>query len=69
MVYQIGDKIIAKKKHACGGDVWQVVRFGADVKLRCEKCGHAVFLSVDKTDKIVKKYIPVQTMNGGEENV
>lgn len=35
MEYNIGDKVITKKKHPCGGDVWEIVRTGADFKLKC----------------------------------
>lgn len=62
MQYTVGGKIITKKVHACGCNEWTVVRTGADVKIKCNKCGHAVFLSVDKVNKIAKQYIP-QTEN------
>lgn len=57
MIYEVGGKITAKKNHACGGNEWLVVRTGADVKLKCLKCGRVVFLSVDQTERITKKYI------------
>ena len=47
MVYSLGDKVTTKKKHPCGGDVWTIVRLGADVKIRCDKCGRVVMLSPD----------------------
>lgn len=57
MQYIIGDKIISKKSHACGGNEWEIVRIGADVKLKCTKCGRAVFMSVDEVKKITKSLI------------
>ena len=54
MVYSLGDKLVTKKKHPCGGDVWPVVRVGADVKIRCDKCGRVVMLSPDALAKAVK---------------
>ena len=57
MVYKVGDKIISKKTHACGGNVWIVSRTGADVKLKCEKCGRAIFLSIEETSKMTKEHI------------
>ena len=57
MVYNVGDKIISKKNHACGENSWQVVRTGADVKLKCEKCGRAVFLSHSEVEKMTKEYV------------
>ncbi len=65
MLYVIGDTIISKKKHACGGDEWIVVRVGADVKLKCTKCGRAIFLSLDEVKKITKTY----KSKNGETNV
>lgn len=56
MKYSEGGKIISKKPHACGGNEWQVVRTGADVKLKCIKCGRIVFVSVDEADRMTKKY-------------
>ena len=57
MKYKVGGKIISKKPHACGGKEWTVTRIGADEKIKCDKCGHQIFLSVDKVDKIAKSYI------------
>jgi hypothetical protein len=63
MQYVVGGKIISKKPHACGGNQWTVLRTGADVKIKCEKCGRAVFLSVDEVKKMAKQYVPVEESN------
>jgi hypothetical protein len=42
--------------HACGGNEWQIVRTGADIKIKCTKCGRAIFLSPDELKKIIKVY-------------
>ena len=63
MAYKIGDVIIAKKNHACGGNKWTVVRIGADVKLKCEKCGRFLFLSADQVDKMKKACVPLEEGN------
>lgn len=55
MVYSLGDKVITKKNHPCGGNVWTIVRTGADVKLRCDKCGRVVLFSMPKFLKAIKK--------------
>jgi hypothetical protein len=46
MVLEIkpGDVVRLKKVHPCGGDTWQVVRVGADIGIRCRKCGRRVLL-------------------------
>ncbi len=55
MEYNVGDRVVTKKKHPCGGDVWQIVRTGADFKLRCETCGRVVMLSAEQFRKAVKR--------------
>lgn len=64
MAYSVGDKIISKKTHACGANEWEITRVGADIKLKCQKCNRAIFLSVDEVKKITKTYVPC-----GEQNV
>jgi len=39
-----GDVVCLRKKHPCGGDEWQVVRVGADIRIECLKCHRLVFL-------------------------
>ena len=53
-----GDIIKMKKKHPCGSDEWQIVKTGADVKLRCCGCSHEIILKrslVEKNTKKIKK--------------
>ena len=52
---EIGDIVTTKKAHPCGSDKWQVVRVGADFKLKCLKCGHVVLLDSNAVKKAVKK--------------
>ncbi len=54
MVYSLGDKVSTKKKHPCGNDIWTIVRTGADYKIRCDKCGRIVMLSVSDFNKAIK---------------
>lgn len=39
-----GDVVRLKKPHACGANAWEIMRLGADVKLRCTGCGRIVRL-------------------------
>lgn len=41
---KLGDAVRLKKPHPCGSFEWRVVRLGADIGLRCLKCGHTVLL-------------------------
>lgn len=40
----VGDIIATRKPHPCGGSEWTVVRTGADIKIRCNTCGHLVMM-------------------------
>ena len=42
--FALGDKVILKKPHACGENLWLIVRVGADIKLKCDHCGRVVML-------------------------
>jgi hypothetical protein len=55
MEYRVGDVVITKKSHPCGGNEWEVLRIGIDFKMRCVKCGRLVMLSRAKFEKSVKK--------------
>ncbi len=39
-----GDVVRTRKAHPCGGDEWTVIRTGADIKIRCNTCGHMVMM-------------------------
>lgn len=51
MNFEIGQMIKMKKQHPCGSNVWEIVRVGADFRLRCTGCSHQVMLA----RKIVEK--------------
>lgn len=53
--YQVDDIVCMKKPHPCGSKEWKILRAGADIKIRCEGCGHDVILPRYKFDKQVKK--------------
>ena len=52
--YLVGDNVTTKKPHACGCSNWQILRVGADYKLKCLQCGRVVMLNSDKFHKAVK---------------
>ena len=54
MDIQIGDVLIMKKGHPCGGNQWLVTRIGADFKLKCLKCGHEVMIPRFKAEKNIR---------------
>lgn len=50
-----GDVLLMKKQHPCGGNRWQVLRIGADFKLRCLECRHEIMAPRSKIEKNIKK--------------
>ncbi len=55
--FYLGDVVQTKKGHPCGSDTWEVVRLGADIRIKCLKCGRQVLLPRRKFEKSVKKII------------
>ena len=56
MAFKVGGIIKTKKHHACGGDCWEIVRIGADIKIKCLTCVRFLIVTVDKLNKMVKSY-------------
>ncbi|MDO4492291.1 MAG: DUF951 domain-containing protein [Clostridia bacterium] len=48
--FTLGDIVQMKKPHACGENRWRIIRTGADIKIKCEKCGRIVMM--DRQDFI-----------------
>ena len=57
MDLKIGDKVEMKKAHPCGATIWEVVRIGADIKIKCTGCGHEIMNPRVKVEKCIKKII------------
>lgn len=58
MDFSVGDIVQMKKNHPCGGNRWEILRTGADFRIRCLECGHLVMLPRPKFEKGVKKILP-----------
>ena len=58
MNINVGDVISLKKAHPCGSREWEVLRIGADFRLKCKGCEHSVMLSRELVEKNIK------TLNG-----
>lgn len=55
MNIKVGDIITMKKQHPCGSKQWEVLRIGADFKIKCCGCGHMVMLPRSKVEKNIRK--------------
>lgn len=54
MVIELNDIVRLKKKHPCGSYEWQVLRVGADFRLKCLGCEHQVMLARTLLEKNLK---------------
>ncbi len=57
----VGDIAEMKKDHPCGGKLFEVLRTGADIKLRCKTCGRELMLDRLKAEKAIKRILKKQT--------
>ena len=58
--YEVGDIIKMKKKHPCGSFEWEILRTGADFRLKCIGCGHQIMVPrklIEKNTKEIKKVL------------
>ncbi len=55
--YKLGSHVIMKKDHPCGTNLWEVVRLGADIKIKCINCGRCIMLPRIEFDKKLKKVV------------
>ena len=58
MNIQVGDTVRLKKQHPCGSREWEVLRIGADFRLKCVGCGHQIMIARVALEKNVKEILP-----------
>lgn len=63
--FAIGEKVRLKKSHACGGEWWEVLKVGMDVKLRCLKCSRQIKIERQKFGRKVKEVEFFDSGNSG----
>ena len=55
--YELNDKVIMKKPHACGTNEWEITRVGVDIKLKCLNCGREIMMGRMEFQKKLKKVL------------
>lgn len=55
--FDLGDIVQMKKIHPCGTDQFEIIRVGADVKIKCTGCGRIIMLARGKFQKDAKKLV------------
>ena len=56
-IYNVGNKVILKKGHPCGENLWEILKLGADIRIKCCGCGRIVLIPRVDFNKKVKKVI------------
>jgi hypothetical protein len=55
--YMVGDYVKLKKPHPCGSQTWEILRTGADFRLRCTGCGHQIMVPRKLVEKNTREVI------------
>lgn len=55
--FDLNDIVETKKTHPCGSNKWQVIRVGADIKIKCLGCERIVMIPRSKFEKSIKKVL------------
>lgn len=55
MDIQVGNIVKLKKQHPCGSREWEVLRVGADFRLKCLGCGHQIMVPRKMVEKNVRE--------------
>lgn len=54
---ELGTLVEMKKGHPCGSNEWEVIRVGADIKLKCTNCSRIVMMTRVDFNKKLKRII------------
>ena len=60
MDYNIGDIVRTNKQHPCGSKEWEVLRIGADFRLKCKGCDHQIMIPRPQVEKNVRNIMRVE---------
>jgi len=55
--YKLGSIVIMKKEHPCGTNKWEIIRLGADIKIKCLNCGRTIMIPRIEFNKKLKKVV------------
>ncbi|NLG81256.1 MAG: DUF951 domain-containing protein [Bacilli bacterium] len=55
--FELNDIVMMKKPHPCGENRWQIIRMGADIRIKCLKCDRSVLMPRSEFVRKMKKNI------------
>ncbi|KRM19591.1 hypothetical protein FC40_GL001439 [Ligilactobacillus hayakitensis DSM 18933 = JCM 14209] len=56
-MYDLHDIVEMKKPHPCGANRWEIVRMGADIKIKCTECQRLLMMTRRDFEKRMKKVL------------
>ena len=68
MDYEVGDIVKLKKPHPCGSQEWEILRVGADFRLKCTGCGHQIMIARKLVEKNTRGLTKSAQKSGLTEN-
>ena len=64
ITFDLADTVEMKKPHACQTNNWEVLRLGADIRLKCMGCGHVVMIPRSKAEKNIRRIVHADGTEG-----
>lgn len=55
--YDLHDVVEMKKQHPCGTNRWEIIRMGADIRIKCEGCEQLVLMPRREFERKMKKVL------------
>lgn len=55
--YDLNDIIEMKKQHPCGENRWEIIRMGADIRVKCLGCSQLVLMPRREFNRKIKKVL------------
>ena len=55
--YELNDIVEMKKQHPCGQNRWEIIRMGADIRIKCLGCGQLVMMPRREFNRKIKKVL------------
>lgn len=55
--YDMNDHVEMKKPHPCGVNDWEIIRMGADIRIKCSGCSQLVMMPRREFERKMKRII------------
>lgn len=55
--YELYNYVEMKKEHPCGENLWQIIRMGMDIRIKCQGCDHSVLMPRREFERKMKRVV------------